>query len=233
MKRSWIWMGLGLFAVGVLSFRFLWSPDESDSDIASVSRLSDNGLEFTSFGSYINLRATTTQVVRNSIAEIGDGWHPGSPAMLIEAVRLSRLKVAKTEVVSLLHEKTGQKFGLDMNAWSTWLWNERYQPHPEYPQFKSALYSTIDSRFAEYFRQTETARIRLDEIVWGGVLRDGIPPLKDPDMISVTEATYLADDNVVFGVELNGDARCYPKRVLAWHEMFKDTIGGESVCGVY
>ena len=64
-------------------------------------------------------------------------------------------------------------------------------------------------------------------------MRDGIPPLKNPKMLSVAEAKYLGDNDVVFGIKLNGDARCYPKRILAWHEMFKDTIGGESVCGVY
>ncbi|MEL6415270.1 MAG: DUF3179 domain-containing (seleno)protein, partial [Pseudomonadota bacterium] len=31
----------------------------------------------------------------------------------------------------------------------------------------------------------------------------------------------------------NGDARAYPKRILAWHEMFVDTIGGVEIAGVY
>ena len=57
--------------------------------------------------------------------------------------------------------------------------------------------------------------------------------MKNPKMLAAGDAKYLGDSDVVFGVELNGDARCYPKRILAWHEMFKDTIGGESVCGVY
>ena len=52
-------------------------------------------------------------------------------------------------------------------------------------------------------------------------------------MITANQANYLADTDIVFGIELNGDARCYPKRILAWHEMFKDTIGGQSVAGVY
>ena len=38
---------------------------------------------------------------------------------------------------------------------------------------------------------------------------------------------------VVFGIAINGDERAYPKRILAWHEMFKDTIGGEHFTGVY
>jgi hypothetical protein len=52
-------------------------------------------------------------------------------------------------------------------------------------------------------------------------------------MISASEATYLDDDDVVFGIEVNGDVRAYPKRILAWHEMFVDTVGGIPVAGVY
>jgi hypothetical protein len=75
--------------------------------------------------------------------------------------------------------------------------------------------------------------IRLDEVIWGGVVQDGIPPLRNPDMIAAAQATYLADEHVVFGLAVNGDARAYPKRILAWHEMFTDTIGGVPVAGVY
>ncbi|MDE0406582.1 MAG: DUF3179 domain-containing (seleno)protein, partial [Alphaproteobacteria bacterium] len=28
-------------------------------------------------------------------------------------------------------------------------------------------------------------------------------------------------------------ARAYPKRILGWHEMFVDTVGGVPVAGVY
>ncbi|MEL7240620.1 MAG: efflux RND transporter permease subunit, partial [Planctomycetota bacterium] len=48
-------------------------------------------------------------------------------------------------------------------------------------------------------------------------------------MISADKAAYLEDTNVVFGIEINGDARAYPKRILAWHEMFVDTVGGVDV----
>lgn len=55
-------------------------------------------------------------------------------------------------------------------------------------------------------------------------MQDGIPPLRGPDMITASEADYLSDDDVVFGIEVNGDVRAYPKRILAWHEMFVDTV---------
>ena len=64
-------------------------------------------------------------------------------------------------------------------------------------------------------------------------MQDGIPPLRQPKMLSAQQATYLADDNIVFGIKINGDARAYPKRILAWHEMFVDTVGGVDIAGVY
>ena len=74
--------------------------------------------------------------------------------------------------------------------------------------------------------------IRLDEIMWGGVRRDGIPPLDHPPIMSGSQASYLEEDHVVFGVEVNGEARAYPKRILGHHEMVKDKVGGEEINGV-
>ena len=50
---------------------------------------------------------------------------------------------------------------------------------------------------------------------------------------TAADAEYLDQGNIVFGVELNGQARAYPKRILAWHEMVKDTLGDEHFTGVY
>jgi hypothetical protein len=35
------------------------------------------------------------------------------------------------------------------------------------------------------------------------------------------------------GAAIDGDVRAYPKRILAWHEMFKDRIAGRELAGVY
>ncbi len=182
---------------------------------------------------YFRLTARDVAVVNDSLNRISDQWHPGSATMMIEIARFAKNARAVAEMISLIETKTGQNFGNDFEKWRQWIWKQEYDPHPQYAKFKSALYSKIDPRFSDYFRVTKDSKIRLDEIRWGGVMRDGIPPLKDPKMLAAADADYLADTDVVFGVELNGDARCYPKRILAWHEMFKDTIGGESVCGVY
>jgi len=99
--------------------------------------------------------------------------------------------------------------------------------------FKALLYTSLDPSFRDYFDDGLPAKIRLDEIRWGGVLRDGIPPLDMPALTNARRARYLDDDDIVFGIAINGDERAYPKRIMAWHEMFKDTIGGEHFTGVY
>lgn len=193
------------------------------------------------YETFINLTSEDISVVTASLKEIDRNWHPGSVTMLVEVARFANSKenfdgISKESfdgIMDLLHDRTGKKLGGESDRWYEWIWSKPYNPHPEYAQFKSALYSRIDDRFKEYFVDAESATVRLDEIRWGGVKRDEIPPLKDPEMISPGEASYLADTDVVFGVTLGGESRCYPKRILAWHEMYKDTIGGESVCGVY
>ena len=180
---------------------------------------------------YLNL--LTSRDPSQSIQSISDNWHSGSPTMLLEVIRFNRNGSTRSKLLRLLSQKTGQKFGDNFDAWYNWIWNQDYQPYPQYAQFKGQLYSLVDPRFSEYFEESDGATIRLDEIRWGGVRRDGIPPLKNPIMVKPDEANWMADSNVVFGVVINGDARCYPKRILAWHEMFKDTIGGQSVCGAY
>ena len=76
-------------------------------------------------------------------------------------------------------------------------------------------------------------RIRLEEVVWGGVQFDGIPSLDNATMINADKADYLLDTDLVFGIEINGDARAYPLRIMGWHEMANDVIGGVPVALAY
>ena len=39
----------------------------------------------------------------------------------------------------------------------------------------------------------------------------------------------MTDSELVFGVSINGDSRAYPLRMMDWHEMFNDVIGGVPV----
>ncbi len=133
-----------------------------------------------------------------------------------------------------LETHTGKRFGFDLDKWYQYIWSKPENVPHYYADFKAELYKLIDPKFYRYFKDRMIIRnIRLDEVRWGGVLQDGIPPLRAPQMISASEANYLEDDHVVFGIEVNGDFRAYPKRILAWHEMFVDVVGGIKVAGVY
>ena len=168
-----------------------------------------------------------------AVRQITATWRDEYIPMTLESVTLMRDSATAAKMMHLLEEKTAQDFGFDINRWFEWVWSREPRLDPQYPQYKSLLYGLIDPRFSGYFKNNGRSLIRLDEVRWGGVRQDGIPPLRNPKMIKADQVTYLGDDNVVFGIEVNGDARAYPKRILAWHEMFIDKVGGVAVAGVY
>ena len=73
-----------------------------------------------------------------------------------------------------------------------------------------------------------------DEIVSGGVGRDGIPPIDDPTFVSVAEAdAWLAAAEPVIALELDGEAKAYPLQILIWHEIVNDALAGVPVAVTY
>ncbi len=78
-------------------------------------------------------------------------------------------------------------------------------------------------------------------VSWGGVLIDDrgydttdepcncIPAADNPPVVSAAEATWPADDDIVFGVEVNGEYRAYPRQIMEVREMVNDTLGGRSL----
>jgi hypothetical protein len=69
--------------------------------------------------------------------------------------------------------------------------------------------------------------ISYDEILSGGPPRDGIRSIDDPQFISPeAAAAWLADNEPVIALDLNGDARAYPLSIITWHEIVNDEVGG-------
>jgi hypothetical protein len=68
-----------------------------------------------------------------------------------------------------------------------------------------------------------------DEYRWSQLLaRDAIAPIYDPQFAPVGQAPY--DDNeLVIGVEINGEAKAYAIGPLNNREMVNDTVGGVPV----
>lgn len=69
-----------------------------------------------------------------------------------------------------------------------------------------------------------------DEIISGGVPRDGIPPIDNPTFDSLGEARgWLQPQSPVIAVSLNGTARAYPLAIMTRHEIVNDILGGVPV----
>ena len=65
-----------------------------------------------------------------------------------------------------------------------------------------------------------------EEILSGGPPKDGIPAILKPKFLQGSEAAFLNPSDQIIGVELEGQARAYPIRILNWHEVVNDTING-------
>ena len=65
------------------------------------------------------------------------------------------------------------------------------------------------------------------------VPKDAIPPLDFPKYVKASEVDFLVGNDIVIGVNINNDTRAYPIRILNWHEIVNDKIGGKDVVVTY
>lgn len=75
--------------------------------------------------------------------------------------------------------------------------------------------------------------ISFSTIITDGPKRDQIPPIHNPKYIAAADDTELGPLEPVIGVIINGDAKAFPLRILLWHEIVNDTIGGMPVLVSY
>jgi hypothetical protein len=68
-----------------------------------------------------------------------------------------------------------------------------------------------------------------EEILSGGPPKDGIPAIDRPSFGSISETRDLAPHDPVISIAINGDARAYPLRIMIWHEIVNDTVGGTPI----
>ncbi len=152
-------------------------------------------------------------------------------AVLIDMLfaRLARLVSVgpdRFEYGEALDLLTGQTIGYDYFSWLRWYGATDLVPPPGYLGWKGRLLANIDERFQDFLNDEHASAIRVEEIVWGGVRVDGIPPLDLPRTIAPEEADWLGPQEAVFGMFINGEARAYPLRIMDWHEMTNDIVGG-------
>ena len=203
-----------------LLFLFLCAaPARADTDILSLSR------------QLFTVQGEAKRVIAKTIADTNDKQLIPT---LVLAMRWTRNNVFVAEALSKLA-------GEPLHDWhDAYAWQERnpqIASHPSFRDIKYWLLGNTDPKFLDLFRPPhdnhEAMKIRLEEIIWGGALFDKIPSLDQPKMISAEEAEYLKSDDLVFGVAINGDVRAFPLRIMGWHEMLNDVIGGVPITLAY
>lgn len=79
-------------------------------------------------------------------------------------------------------------------------------------------------RSSEYTPDEKAALLKMNRVL----TKDDILPVYDPKFVPASEAR-IQPDELVLGLELNGDARAYSITVLNGREMVNDVVGGVPV----
>ena len=121
------------------------------------------------------------------------------------------------------------------NEWVEWVSQRPGLSAPEgYAQWKGNFFAVLfDPDQGPFLYEGVKTRIRLEEVVSGGVPKDGIPDLVNPPVLTAEQAHYLAPSDRVFGVSINGEHRAYPLRIMNPHEMANDVLGGMPIALAY
>lgn len=85
----------------------------------------------------------------------------------------------------------------------------------------------------------------LSLLVGSGHPKGGLPVIDDPAVIDIgtidemnnprlgSWSRFIVSKDMVVGVSINGESRAYPTRILNWHEIVNDTLGGVPITVVY
>lgn len=109
---------------------------------------------------------------------------------------------------------------------------------PGYLDIKRAIYTRFVPGWDRIFVE---GQLDWRLVSWGGVPIDDrpynmtdalcpcIPAVDNPDVTPAKDAAWLDDDDIVFGLVINGEARAYPRRIMEVREMVNDTLGGRDL----
>ena len=80
----------------------------------------------------------------------------------------------------------------------------------------------------------ENASIDFKEVISGGPSKDGIPPIDSPLFQTIEQQRgILTPTEPVISISIDGEAKAYPLRILMWHEIVNDDVGGTPVAVTY
>lgn len=148
------------------------------------------------------------------------------------------------DLMSSLAESADQLLGISLDRDNIWgdvvdhmiAWD--IPAPPDYLEYKRNLYTVIVPEWEKLFSEGD---IDWRHVSWGGVRIDDrpfdttdeacncIPAADNPEVTSAADADWLADDAIVFGIEVNGEYRAYPRQIMEVREMINDTLGGRDL----
>jgi len=67
----------------------------------------------------------------------------------------------------------------------------------------------------------------------GGPPKDGIPSIDNPKFVTVEQATWIKDNELVLALSYKGVERVYPLQILVWHEIVNDVVAGDPLLITY
>ncbi|MEP1612297.1 MAG: DUF3179 domain-containing (seleno)protein [Roseobacter sp.] len=175
-----------------------------------------------------------------ALAEIAQSKDPRVVWMISDLMRFvpdARLNAELSNAASLLLGKTFQS----RNNWGDitdhlLAWD--VPAPPGYLEVKRAIFTSVFAGWDKIFVEGD---VDWRLVSWGGVLIDDrafdttddpcncIPAADNPEVSSAEDATWLKDGDIVFGIEVNGEYRAYPRRIMEVREMVNDTLGGRDL----
>ncbi len=199
-----------------------------------------------------DLQKAVEEVFSNSFSSTSWGSEQAASLAAISASEDPRLawliadlmRFASPDLSSLLADTAGHLLDIEYTSGNFWgvttdhliAWD--IAAPPDYLKYKRGMFTRLVPGWDKIFVEGD---IDWRHVSWGGVLIDDrafdttnepcncIPAADNPEVTSVKKAGWLKDDDIVFGVAVNGEYRAYPRRIMEVREMVNDTLGGRDL----
>ncbi|GFE51562.1 hypothetical protein So717_33150 [Roseobacter cerasinus] len=175
-----------------------------------------------------------------ALAEIASSGDPRLVWIISDLMRFVPSRQLGADLTSAASALLGKEFDT-ANSWGVvtdhlLAWD--IPAPPDYLKFKRTIFTGLVPGWDRIFAEGD---IDWRLVSWGGVLIDDrpydttdngcncIPAADNPEVSSAEDATWLQDDDIVFGISINGEHRAYPRRIMEVREMVNDTLGGRDL----
>ncbi len=175
-----------------------------------------------------------------ALAKIGESGDPRLAWIVSDLMRFASGPEFRITLASI----AGELLGIEVAPGNGWgiatdhLMAWEIPAPPNYLPAKRAIFTSLVHGWDRIFVEGD---IDWRFVSWGGVPIDDrpfdttddecncIPAADNPEVETAAENTWLEDDDIVFGVTVNGESRAYPRRIMEVREMVNDTLGGRDL----